>query len=186
MNACRAACLLLLIPLVAGCQRSDRTELQRTRSELERAKAEIAALQSQLTRQSAEHAATSYLEELEKLSQLLEKKVLTDEEFLSRKQAILEGQKLSPVAAPGSTSTMDSLAQQLRDLHALYNSTTISLQQHNAKKAQLIAQPLTRIEMKKDLETVKTLYNASMITVQEQETLKQKILQLDAEGHGHG
>lgn len=172
--------LLMLIPLICGCGRSERTELEKTRAELMRLRDENTLLKAQVVK-SSDAVSTGYLEELERLASLMEKKVLTQEEFERRKQAILDGQKLAPVGKPQLASGVEELARQLQTLHSLYNASTITLQERDAKKAQLIGQPLEPSDLKKDLETVKALYNASVITLQEQETLKQKVLGLSHE-----
>lgn len=176
----RLKVLLILILLICGCSRGDRTDLEKTRAEMAKLRDENARLQAQIAK-SSDPTSTGYLEELEKLSSLLQKKVLTQEEFDRRKQAILEGQKLSPVGKQQAVFGVDELASQLQTLHSLYSASTITLQERDAKKAQLISQPLQTSDLKKDLETVKTLYNASVITLQEQETLKQKVLGLSHE-----
>jgi len=176
----RLIVLLMLIPLICGCGRSERTELEKMRAELARLREENIQLRSQIVK-SSDASSTGYLEELERLASLMEKKVLTQEEFERRKQAILDGQKLAPVGKPQLVSGVEELAKQLQTLHSLYSASTITLHERDAKKAQLISQPLQSSDLKKDLETVKTLYNASVITLQEQETLKQKVLGLSHE-----
>lgn len=172
--------MLILIPLICGCGRGERTELEKARAELAKLRDENTQLRAQAVK-SGDAASTEYLEELEKLSSLMEKKVLTREEFDRRKQAILEGQKLSPAGKRQAVSGVEELASQLQALHSLYNASTITLQERDAKKAQLISQPLQSTDLKKDLEAVKTLYNASVITLEEHETLKKKVLGLSHE-----
>ncbi len=170
----------LLLLTMCGCDRANRTELERTRAELDKTRAELATLNARLAKLGQDVESKSYLEELEKLDSLKTKGVLTQEEFDRRKQAILDGQKLSTVIKPEPpASGMDELAGQLRTLAALYSNSTINQQERDAKKAQLIARPLHMTNMKKDLETVQALYSDSTITQQERDTLKQKLLELD-------
>ena len=75
---------------------------------------------------------------------------------------------------------MDDFAKQLRTLASLYTNRTINLQERDAQRTQRIARPLHMTDMKKDLEAVHALYNESAITRPERDTLKQKLLELDA------
>ena len=171
---------VVLALLVCGCDGASRVELEQTRAELEVTRAELDKLHARLAANEQQAAAQTYLQELEKLDSLKTKGVLTQEEFVRRKIAILERQPVPAVEKPQApASGMDELTKQLRTLASLYTNSTINLQERDAKKTQLIARPLHMTDLKHDLETVHALYNESAITLQERDTLKQKLLELE-------
>lgn len=177
--------ILMCVLMVSGCGRAERAEIEKTRLDLEKARTEIAALNAKVTELSKQATEKAYLEELEKLSSLMQKNVLTQEEFDRRKQAILAGQKQAPVVRPAATTGMDELAEQLRTLHSLYSSSTITSNERDAKRTMLIQQAGRATDLKKDLQTAQSLYSSSVITSADHEILKQKLLGLDKDGHEH-
>src|SRR5262249_28088696 len=121
----------------AGCGAADREELAKARAELQEARAELAKLQAAPPAEQGRRV-PGYVEELERLEALRAKGVLTKEEFEAKKRAVLgrtEAEKRPP-------SGMEALEKQLRQLHSLYQNGTINFAEHDAKKAQMLRQPL--------------------------------------------
>src|SRR5262249_44684021 len=83
----------------------------------------------------------------------------------------------TPVASHEGQS-MAELEQQLPTVHELWNRSTLTIDERNAKKAQLLGRPLSKIDLKADLERVQRLWNQSIISIDERDALKKKLLEI--------
>jgi hypothetical protein len=172
MFRCVYGFLLAGLTLAAlGCGAADREELAKVRAELQETRAQLAKLQA--AQQAAkEPRVPGYVEELERLEALRAKGVLTKEQFEAKKLAILG----RPEVEKRPVSAMEALAKQLRTLQSLYSNNTINLPERDAKKAQIIQQPITLTDLQKDLEMVQKLYHDNVINLPERDNLKRRLL----------
>jgi multidrug resistance efflux pump len=156
---------------IVGCGAADREELARVRAELQQTQAELAKLQAAQPIEKGPRV-PGYVEELERLEALRAKGVLTKEEFEAKKRAVLE----RPAVEKQPVSAVQALDKQLRVLQSLYSNNTINLPERDAKKAQILRQPITLRDLQKDLETVQKLYSDNVINLPERDNLKQRLL----------
>ena len=179
MSSCRY-CLAISVSLslVTGCGSSQRVEIQRLQAELVKTQAELAA--ARVVMESTRSAVPRYLEELERLDVLRTKSAITTEEFEAKKRELLGAASASKSETSAAPVSMTELAQQLRTLGTLYNTSAITQSEHQSKKTILLRQRVSPIDLKVDVETARTLYSQSIINQQEYEVLKRNLLELDA------
>jgi hypothetical protein len=171
----------LLTLAVIGCDGGSRAEVARLKAESEATRTELAMVRAEL--EATKAAKPTYLDELERLETLRSKGALTDSEFEAKKQTLLKvpattkGPIVVENAPPGLT--VAEIAAQFKTLQELFQTNTLSIQEHNSKKSQLISKPIVLVDLKADLELVQKLFNDATITLQEYNQLKQKILEID-------
>ena len=179
MSSCRyCLAISLLLSLVFGCGSSQRVEIQRLQAELAKTQAELTAARVALD--TTRSGVPRYLEELERLDVLRTKSAITSEEFEAKKRELLGAAAASKSETTAAPVSMNELAGQLRTLGTLFNTSAITQTEHQSKKAILLRQRVSPIDLKVDLEMARTLFNQSVIIQQEYELLKRNLLELDA------
>lgn len=76
-------------------------------------------------------------------------------------------------------TTMADLERGLRLVQDLCQKDLINIQDRDAKKRQLIARPLMKVDIKPDLEKVKSLWDHRIISGEENDLLKKRVLNID-------
>ena len=172
---------IILVVGIAGCGGSASMENARLRAELEATQARMLKVVAEA--EAAKAKTPAYLDELERLDALRSKGALTNEEFETKKQSLLSTSAPAKPTVPAVEKplplTVKEIAAQLRTLQSLAQSNTLTIQEHNSKKTQLIAKPLRLEDFKADLEQVQQLFSESVISIQEYNQLKQKVLEID-------